>query len=287
MPASLAAGREFVRREARPVEQRLVAALFEHAPPAGVTRAIEAYRNDDGGFGHGLEPDKRCPASQPVDTSLALSLLARAGASADGILDGACSFLESVADERGAVPMALRSVLDYPHAEHWDGAWPYEPSVWATASAAGWLHALGARHPWLDRATAFSLDTLEREAPDDAHAIREVLVFLDHAPDRERADRIRPSIAAALPAAAHFLADAASDEYGLSPLEYAPTPRSPGRALFSDEQIEAHLDRLESEQQADGGWPIRWDPPSEASRLEWRGDWTVRALATLRAYGRL
>jgi hypothetical protein len=252
-----------------------------------VARALEAYRNEDGGFGHGLEPDKRCPGSQPVDTALALDLLARAGASAARFLDGACAFLAGVADDRGAVPLARRDVLAHPHAEHWAGDWPYEPSVWATASAAGALHAHGARGPWLDRATAFCLDELERELPDDAHAVREALHFLDRVPDRERAERIRPAVGAALATAKWFLADASSDAYGVSPLQVAPTPDSPARALFTDGQLHGHLDRLESDQLADGGWPIRWDPPSAASQLEWRGIFTVAAVATLRAYGRL
>lgn len=37
----------------------------------------------------------------------------------------------------------------------------------------------------------------------------------------------------------------------------------------------------------DGGWPITWEPPSEASALEWRGVATLKALLTLRSYGRL
>ena len=285
--ASFDAARAFVRRDARVVDQRLFAARFEGASPEGVTRALEAYRNEDGGFGHGLEPDKRCPASQPVDVALALELLAHAGAPAERFLDGACAFLASVADDRGAVPLGLRSVLDYPHAEHWGGDWAYEPSVWATASAATWLYAHGARDSWLDRATAFCLDELEREPPDDAHAMRETFRFLERVPDRERAERIFPAVAAAVPDAKWFIADAASDEYGVSPLPLAPDPAGPVRALFADEQIDAHLDRLESDQQPDGGWPIRWDPPSAASLLEWRGFVTVSAVTTLRAYGRL
>ena len=47
------------------------------------------------------------------------------------------------------------------------------------------------------------------------------------------------------------------------------------------------LDRLQKNQQDDGGWPIAWDPPSEAARCEWRGIVTLGALRTLTSYGRL
>lgn len=59
------AARGFVYKEARLLERRLFATLFEGAPASGVVDALRAYQNDDGGFGHGLEPDKRCPASLP------------------------------------------------------------------------------------------------------------------------------------------------------------------------------------------------------------------------------
>lgn len=57
--------------------------------------------------------------------------------------------------------------------------------------------------------------------------------------------------------------------------------------MFTDAQIKGHLDQLERDQESDGGWPISWDPPSEASALEWRGIITLEALRTLSSYGRI
>ena len=39
--------------------------LFEDGPAEPVIEALRGYRNPDGGFGHALEPDVRCPSSQP------------------------------------------------------------------------------------------------------------------------------------------------------------------------------------------------------------------------------
>ena len=75
--------REFVYATARVLEQRLFATLFEGAPATGVVDSLRAYRNEDGGFGHGLEPDARAPASQPVDVWFAFDTLVAAGAPAD------------------------------------------------------------------------------------------------------------------------------------------------------------------------------------------------------------
>ena len=68
------------------------------------------------------------------------------------------------------------------------------------------------------------------------------------------------------------------------PLEWAPSPDSPCRKLFSGAVIEKHLKALAAKQQADGGWPISWDPISPAVELEWRGIATLNALRILKSY---
>jgi hypothetical protein len=152
---------------------------------------------------------------------------------------------------------------------------------------AGRCHELGVEHPWLARATEFCFGELEREPSDDAHALREGLTFLEHVPDRERAKPLWSRVAQAVRSARYFRADPAGEEYGLTPLHFAPQPDARLRPSFDDDVVAAHLDRLESDQQADGGWPLTWNPPSEASTLEWRGIQTLAAVRVLVAYGRL
>jgi hypothetical protein len=278
--ASLDAARDFVYRQGRVLEQRLFATLFEGAPASGVLRALDGFANDDGGLGHGLEPDKRGPDSQPLDLQFGFEVLELAGLRATALPGRAAGFLDAVADQRGAVPFLLASARDYPHAGHLDLDVFYAPHPWPTSSLAGWLHAFGVEHPWLERATAFVFAELEREPPADAHAIREALRFLRHAPDRARAEALRPAVVARLDGAAYFVADPDDEEYGVTPLEFED-------GLFPRAQLEGHVDRLASEQEADGGWPLRWEPPSEAARADWRAHRTVTALQTLRRYGRL
>ena len=280
MAVSPSAARDFVYANARLVDARLYAALFEGASPDDVLRALEAYRNDDGGFGHGLEPDKRVPASQPLDVATALELAALAGAQAHELAASTCGFLAAVADDHGALPLCLPSLADYPHAPHFAGDWAFAPGLWATASVASWLHLFDVEDAWLDRATSFCFEELERGPDLDAHGIRETLRFLRHAPDRERAEPLRRELVARLPTAAYFQSDPASEEYGVSPLEF-------DEPVVDAAALETHLDRLEADQLPDGGWPIAWDPLSEASRFECRGTVTVRVLERLRRYGRL
>ena len=282
----LASGRAFLDREGRLVERRLASVVFDGADPYGVVAAVRAYRNGDGGLGHGLEPDKRCPASLPIDVECALDILWVAGVgTVDMILD-ACDWLDTVATPDGTVPLAFPIIEGYPRAEHWSD-WTYVPGLNPTAGLAGRLHRIGVEHAWLERATAWTWTRLESSFDEDAHALGEVLMFLAHAPDRDRAEAAGAQVAAWLANAQYYRADPEDPSYGVTPVHLAPTPDSPWRRLFDDATLEGHLDRLARDQQPDGGWPITWEPPGNASALEWRGIETLRALRTLRAYGRI
>ncbi|WP_020519746.1 hypothetical protein [Catelliglobosispora koreensis] len=284
---TLRRGLEFIEREARLIERRLAAVVFGDGDASGVVDAVRAYRNGDGGFGHGLEPDTRCPASLPVYVELALDALLAAGAGdKDGLVTGACDWLGSVARSDGAVPLAFPVIEAYPHAAHWT-EWTYEPGLNPTAGLAGRLHEMGVRHAWLDQATQWTWAQLESGFDDDAHALNEVLHFLAHVPDRARAEAVAVNVPAWMAGAKWFQADPADPGYGVTPLHLAPTPESPWCQLFDGAIIEGHLDRLARDQQPDGGWPITWEAPGQASTLEWRGMVTLHALRTLRAYGRL
>jgi hypothetical protein len=281
------AARDFLLREGRLLEQRRFAAELDGEPPDGVVDALRGFRNPDGGFGHGLEPDKRSPRSQPLDVQLALQVLLRAGSAPTELVRPACDFLASVATDDGMVPLVLDDVAAFPHAPHLRPEW-FPPGPNPTAMLAGLLHALGATHPWPDLATETCLTVLERDGVErEGHSIHAVLVLLEHAPDRERADALLPAVADALPHASYYRADAGDPEYGVTPTDLAPTPGSFSAALFDDATITAHLDRLARDQQPDGGWPITWPTVSDATRTEYRGIRTVDAVSTLRAYGRL
>ncbi len=290
MENRFAAARGFLLRDGRLLERRLFAACFEGAGPGGVADAVRGYRNADGGFGHALEPDTRCPASLPIYTEVALQALAAAGAQDRDLIDGACGYLAAVADRvaaGGAVPPAFPVIESYPRAVHWS-EWTYQPSLNPTAGLAGLLHRLGARHPWLDQATDWCWEQIEgAELPGEVHMLSEVFAFLEQAPDTDRAARAAGRALEQLTKAEMFLADPEAAGYGLTPLSIAPQAGSRWRELFPAGVIEAHLDRLLRDQQPDGGWPISWDPPSDAARLEWRGIVTLAALRTLVSYGRL
>ncbi|GAA4607154.1 hypothetical protein BJY16_006182 [Actinoplanes octamycinicus] len=282
----LAADR-FLQAEARLLERRLFDTLFRDAPADGVVSVLRGYQNADGGFGHGLEPDKRCPASLPIDVEVAVQALAAAGAADPALLGPACDFLSGVAMADGAVPLAFPVIEGYPRAAHWTD-WTYAPGLNPTAGLAGLLHQLGFEHPWRDSATAYCWQVIESgELPEEVHALGETMTFLAHVPDRARAEKAAPRVLERMTSSSMFQPMPKPGEYGLTPLHVAATADSPWRGLFDDAQIDAHLDHLLGAREPDGGWPITWDPPSAASRLEWRGMVTLQAVRTLRSYRKI
>jgi hypothetical protein len=290
MDDAFAAADRFLLDQARLLERRLFATCFLGQPAGRVVDALRGYQNDDGGFGHALEPDTRCPASLPVYIETAFQALAAAGTVDHDMVTRACDFLARAAEEAGAsgaVPLAFPVIESFPRAAHWT-AWTYQPGLNPTAGLVGLLYQLGVDHPWRSAGAAYCWEQLESGGlPGDAHALKEILVFLEHVPDRDRANPHAAALAANLVSIPLFHLDPDAPGYGLSPLGVAPQASSRWRAMFTDAQIGAHLDWVQKDQQADGGWPITWEPPSRAAVSEWRGIVTLGALRTLTSYGRL
>jgi hypothetical protein len=282
---------DFVWRNARLLERQLFTTLFCGGPPQAVIDALRAYQNPDGGFGHGLEPDKRCPDSQPVDVEMALKILDICSALTDPqvqdqLILPLCDFLASISDTSGGVPFALPSVNQYPHAPWWTIEANPPASINPTASIVGFLLKARIQHPWLELAETYCWETIAGLHSEQYHDLMPALTFLANAPDSQRAE---PEIQRILQ---HILQrnlvelDPQAGGYVKMPLDWAPSPESPCRVLFDQETIDLHLEALLQRQQPDGGWTINWDPISPGVALEWRGWVTIEALKILKAYGK-
>lgn len=60
--------RNFIYRNARPLDIARWKYLFENGSKEEVLTSLAAYQNEDGGFGNALEPDYWNPNSSPVQT---------------------------------------------------------------------------------------------------------------------------------------------------------------------------------------------------------------------------
>jgi hypothetical protein len=279
------AAAQFVAANARVLDRRRFERLFRGGTAAGLRDAVAAYRNPDGGFGHGLEPDLRDPASQPGAIEVALYTLNETDVWDRDLVMAACDWLQASAPAEGGAVTVLPTVGEWPHAPWWAPEPGGPASLIQTGLIAGTLHARGVTHPWLERATSLmwsQIGALDSLTP---YGARGVMRFLDHVPDRQRANQALERIAPLLAAVVTLDPDAPGETH--SPLDFAPWPGSVARSQFSNEVIAAHLDHLAAGQQDDGGWMFNWPAWSAAAELDWRGSVTVTALEILRANGRL
>lgn len=67
--------RNFVYKNARPLDLARWKCLFENGGKEEVLKFLSAYQNEDGGFGHALEPDCWNPHSSPVQTWTATQII--------------------------------------------------------------------------------------------------------------------------------------------------------------------------------------------------------------------
>jgi hypothetical protein len=271
------AARTFLQANARVLERRRYEHLFEGGPTEPILDALRAFRNEDGGFGHAIEPDMRAPESQSVGIHTTMEILHEIGAHDDPMIRPAADWLQTITRDDGAIPFVLET--DAPHAPWWKHS--DASSVTQTAANAAALHSLNLAHPWLDGADEFLFARIAEidTASEDLGIGYDLLFcvhFLDAHPDAARAE-----------AALEALAPLPTVEYGSerpSAIDLSPVPGSRSRAGLD---VEPDLDALEAAQQDDGGWHVSWPDWNPAASIEWRGIATVNALKTLRANGRL
>ena len=281
MPVDRAAAETFIWSAARLVDRHRYTMLFADGAAEPVIAAVAAYRNPDGGFGHALEPDLRCPQSQPAATLSALETLHEAGRLDSEMASGARAWIAKIAAPDGGIAHALPGFERYPHSPWWS----VDSGSMLTFAIAGVLHAGAVTgDEWLDRATDWCWRAIDAVAEPSGYWLKFACTFLDAVPDESRARAALTSLRPRIDPAA-FAPAAGIEGERLRPLDIAPRPGSRSRALFSDADIEAHLGEVETEQQDDGGWMFDWLAWSPEQTSAWRGLVTIRALTWLRDNG--
>ena len=89
--------KEFIYRNARPIELALWNYYMEQGSIDDVLHNLSFYQNEDGGFGHALEPDSFNPNSAPIETWQATKILQQVGYgdSSHPIIQGILRYLGS------------------------------------------------------------------------------------------------------------------------------------------------------------------------------------------------
>jgi len=119
--------RNFIYKNARPLDIARWKYLFENGSKEDVLIALIAYKNEDGGFGNALEPDCWNPNSSPVQTWVATEIIKEINLKDKDhpIIQGVLNYLSAGKDFDGHTwSNTVATNNDYPHAPWWN----FEPS---------------------------------------------------------------------------------------------------------------------------------------------------------------
>ena len=234
--------RDFILTNARMVERRLFHFHFENHDPKGVYHAVYAYRNADGGFGHGMEPDTASPESQPLFSIMALETLDEVGyLDKSIILNDFMPYFESVTTERGGIPWMLKPTSNYPCEDHFKTVKEWA-ALSTTAPLLGLLEKYDIDIPWMERAEAFVWEEIERIQEKHVFCylcVPRRLVFLKHSRSKEKTIAAIDNLKEWIQKEGVLCNDKSNDGWGLygkpHSLCYAPSPNSILSDIFSEE----------------------------------------------------
>lgn len=284
----------FMATHSRLLDRRRFELLLGCGTAEAALTALAAYRNADGGYGSGLEPDLRSGSSQPVSALHAFEVFEEI---APDTASGAillCDWLASITLPDRGLPFGLPISDPAGCAPFFVAVDPTRSSLHMTSMLAAIAHRIArhdktvADHGWLATATEYSLRCIRHlDGPGHALEFRFALQFLDAVHDLvPGADAELRRLGGFLPASGSMPVEGGGADEAMHLLDFAPEPHRPIRQLFPATAIEAELDRLVAAQRADGGWTVDWGSFSAAGAFEWRGWATVRALKILRANNR-
>ena len=297
--AAFQRAKNFIMEQGRTLDQKRFEFHFEDGSADAVLAALSPYQNDDGGFGHSLEPDIRTPASSAIVTTIGFQILReiQAPASHRVVQRGIQYFIDTYDESQQVWHIVPPEVNEAPHAPWWN----YERSpgtfkrflVNPRAEIVGYLHEFGNSVPTellntLTTAVLKHLDSL----PDEME-MHDVLCFVQLAETKVLPNRNKIWAKLAR-AAAQGVARNAEEltGYVLKPLWLVPSPESPLAAELKDE-VEMNLDFEIGQQGKDGSWSpnFSWDdqyPEAwQAAKKEWQSRLTVDILKTLKDFGRI
>ena len=115
--------KDFIYRNARPLDLARWQYLFENGKKEDVLKILAKYQNEDGGFGHALEPDCWNPNSSPIQTWVATEIIKEVNLNEKEypMIQGILRYLETTKDFNGHIWFnTIPSNDDYPHAPWWN-----------------------------------------------------------------------------------------------------------------------------------------------------------------------
>ncbi|MHA6529850.1 hypothetical protein [Paenibacillus sp. BAC0078] len=296
--------RNWVYRNARPVDLARWKFHFEAGPVSAVLEALAAYQNEDGGFAHALEADSWNPYSSPVQTANAVEKLLEVHFEdgAHPVVQGILKYLDSGADmEGGSWNNVVESSNGYPHAPWWHTSSNSSArSIFnPTAILAGFILKFADSSSRLyERGMSIARELSElflANSNIEMHPLKCVITLLDCIAEtglRETIPYVELREAATRQITVLLHREAGNwSGYSCRPSFFIKSPESPGYEDNVD-LLHQELDYLLAERNPEGIWNLTWswgayEREFAISENWWKTEITIEKLLLLRAFGRL
>lgn len=295
----------WIHRNARPLDFARWRFHFENRRKDDVVKALAAYQNPDGGFGHALEPDSWNPDSSPLQTSHAVVLLDEIGFedAEHPVVQRMVRYLHSGCDREadGRWRLTVASNDGAPGAPWWRTASdsPERAAFNPSATLVAFLLRFDdCTTDEYQRTVDFARVLLERFVdgpPVDFHPLDCIVRLIDAVDEAERRDDVPWDAARAK---AHARANELIERdpanwggYTCRPSWFVRASDSP--FLPGNESIlEVELDHMLATRNKDGVWDIPWTwgaHPREYAISEkwWKSDVAIRNMRLLREFDRI
>lgn len=241
---------------------------FEDGSVKDVLKALAVYRNSDGGFGHGIEPDNQNPHSTPIGTWVAVRVLREMSfpQAAEQLMQDMHTYLVE-ADAFDGIRWArtVPSNNDWPHAPWWEYNGAADTGYHPTAELAGFL--LRTAKPG-SRAYVLAEEVIRRmmqRMPThifEGHELANFTALLEDVTAVNREDILAPGFAMRIAEEVHQKIEQnpgryTKHDYIVTPKYYIDGKQSP---YFEQNRsiCEFYADFLEDTVEEDGAWVLNW-----------------------------
>ncbi|MEO3944054.1 hypothetical protein [Gorillibacterium sp. CAU 1737] len=296
--------RRWLYRNARPLELARWQYHFEDGSAENVLRALAAFQNEDGGFGHALDGDNWNPNSTPYNAGIAIEVYRELNLydPSHPLVEKTLAYLTHTEflTEKGW-PFTIPSNSDYPHAPWWTYSEQNneENGYHATGGLVGFILRCGDKGSGLySKALGIADGMMEKLREQDKleqHEIGAYCTLLKDIQAAELTDRFESEW---LAKRLHALVNEAIERdpakwpsYSMRPTMYIDSPNSPFYP-GNEALVEEELSYLLRSRREGAVWAIMWtwaDCEREFAISErwWQGYWAVRNVLLLKAFHRL
>lgn len=293
---------QIIKESARPLEKLIYQDYFHQPCQEEIVSELKKYQNNDGGFGHGIEPDFRLPLSSPMASSVAFHHLMKYDLNDEsiGVIKSGIKYFENAfIPECNGWFVLSKEVNDYPHAPWWhfnekEGMTVIDKN-WGNPSA----EIIGYLYKYRDFVSNLNIEELLNFALDywnnkskfaSENEIYCYISLYNIIPD-QYSKMLESKISEGIQQ--HICKEVADwkDKYVPKPLDFVTDPES-NRFGISDELIEKNLDLwvdiLTENKKLEPTWA--WNDYKDEwkkARNEWTGLLTLNALICLNKFGRI